>query len=193
MKKVQDINTLAVIVKIDTIETNDIKNPEMKINFRPMTADDWTNVAEIYRQGIETGNATFQQEIPTWDDWNNGHIKSCRIVAVIENEIVGWAALTAVSARCVYAGVAEVSVYISHKYRGEKIGTKLLDKLISESENEKLWTLQAGIFPENIASLKIHEELGFRKIGHREKIGKMNGNWRDTVLLERRSKVIGID
>lgn len=158
-----------------------------------MKAADWTNVAEIYRQGIETGNATFQQEIPTWDDWNNGHIKSCRIVAEIDNEIVGWAALTAVSGRCVYAGVAEVSVYISNKYRGQKIGTKLLDKLIAESENEKLWTLQAGIFPENIASLKIHEELGFRKIGHREKIGKMNGIWRDTVLLERRSKVIGID
>lgn len=158
-----------------------------------MKAADWTNVAEIYRQGIETGNATFQQEIPTWDDWNNGHIKSCRIVAEIDNEIVGWAALTAVSGRCVYAGVAEVSVYISNKYRGQKIGTKLLDKLIAESENEKHWTLQAGIFPENIASLKIHEELGFRKIGHREKIGKMNGIWRDTVLLERRSKVIGID
>lgn len=158
-----------------------------------MKAADWTNVAEIYRQGIETGNATFQQEIPTWDDWNNGHIKSCRIVAEIDNEIVGWAALTAVSGRCVYAGVAEVSVYISNNYRGQKIGTKLLDKLIAESENEKLWTLQAGIFPENIASLKIHEDLGFRKIGHREKIGKMNGIWRDTVLLERRSKVIGID
>ncbi len=158
-----------------------------------MKAADWTNVAEIYRQGIETGNATFQQEIPTWDDWNNGHIKSCRIVAEIDNEIVGWAALTAVSGRCVYAGVAEVSVYISNKYRGQKIGTKLLDKLIAESENERHWTLQAGIFPENIASLKIHEELGFRKIGHREKIGKMNGIWRDTVLLERRSKVIGID
>ncbi len=158
-----------------------------------MKAADWTNVAEIYRQGIETGNATFQQEIPTWDDWNNGHIKSCRIVAEIDNEIVGWAALTAVSGRCVYAGVAEVSVYISNKYRGQKIGTKLLDKLIAESENERHWTLQAGIFPENIASLKIHEELGFRKIGHREKIGKMNGIWRDTILLERRSKVIGID
>lgn len=158
-----------------------------------MTADDWTNVAEIYKQGIETGNATFQQEIPTWDDWNNGHIKSCRIVAVIDNEIVGWGALTPVSGRCVYAGVAEVSIYISNKYRGQKIGTKLLEKLIIESENEKLWTLQAGIFPENIASLKIHEELGFRKIGHREKIGKMNGIWRDTVLLERRSQLIGID
>jgi phosphinothricin acetyltransferase len=165
----------------------------MKINFRPMTAEDWTSVAEIYKQGIETGNATFQQEIPTWDDWNNGHIKSCRIIAEINNEIVGWAALIAVSGRCVYAGVAEVSVYIANKYRGQKIGTKLLDKLIIESENEKLWTLQAGIFPENFTSLKIHEELGFRKIGHREKIGKMNGIWRDTVLLERRSKLIGID
>jgi phosphinothricin acetyltransferase len=147
----------------------------MKINFRPMTAEDWTSVAEIYKQGIETGNATFQQEIPTWDDWNNGHIKSCRIIAEINNEIVGWAALIAVSGRCVYAGVTEVSVYIANKYRGQKIGTKLLDKLIIESENEKLWTLQAGIFPENFTSLKIHEELGFRKIGHREKIGKMNG------------------
>ncbi len=165
----------------------------MKIDLRPMAADDWTSVAEIFRQGIETGNATFQQEIPTWDGWDKEHIKSCRIVAVIENEIVGWAALTAVSGRCVYAGVAEVSVYVSNKYRGQKIGTKLLGKLIFESENEKLWTLQAGIFPENIASLRIHEELGFRQIGLREKIGKMNGIWRDTVLLERRSKVIGID
>jgi L-amino acid N-acyltransferase YncA len=121
--------------------------------------------------------------------WNTNE----HCVAEIDNEIVGWAALTAVSGRCVYAGVAEVSVYISNNYRGQKIGTKLLDKLIAESENEKLWTLQAGIFPENIASLKIHEDLGFRKIGHREKIGKMNGIWRDTVLLERRSKVIGID
>jgi L-amino acid N-acyltransferase YncA len=165
----------------------------MEIFFRPMTSDDWMSVAEIYRQGIETGNATFQREIPTWDEWHNGHITSCRIVAIIQNEIVGWAALTAVSRRCVYAGVAEVSVYVSNKYRGQKIGTKLLDKLIFESENEKFWTLQAGIFPENIASLKIHEELGFRKIGNREKIGKMNGIWRDTLLLERRSKIIGID
>lgn len=165
----------------------------MEIIFKPMTADDWTSVAEIYRQGIETGNATFQQETPTWNDWDSGHIKSCRIVAVIKNEIVGWAALTSVSGRCVYAGVAEVSVYVSSKYHRQKIGTKLLDRLIFESENEKFWTLQAGIFPENSASLKIHEQLGFRKIGYREKIGKMKGMWLDTVLLERRSKVIGID
>lgn len=158
-----------------------------------MTADDWSSVAEIYKQGIDSGNATFQLEIPTWDDWDRDHIKSCRIIAENENEIVGWAALTEVSGRCVYAGVAEISVYVSDKHRRQKIGTKLLDKLISESENEKIWTLQAGIFTENIASLKIHEELGFRKIGHREKIGKMNGIWRDIILLERRSKVVGIN
>ncbi len=157
-----------------------------------MTADDWKNVSEIYRQGIETGNATFQQEIPTYTDWDNGHLKNCRIVAIKDNEVAGWAALTPISGRCVYAGVAEVSVYVADKNRGHKIGHKLLEKLIIESENEKLWTLQAGIFPENIASLKIHEALGFRKIGHRERIGQMNGIWRDIILLERRSKLIGI-
>ena len=157
-----------------------------------MTADDWKNVSEIYRQGIETGNATFQQEIPTYTDWDNGHLKNCRIVAIKDNEVAGWAALTPVSGRCVYAGVAEVSVYVADKNRGHIIGHKLLEKLIIESENEKLWTLQAGIFPENIASLKIHEALGFRKIGHRERIGQMNGIWRDIILLERRSKLIGI-
>jgi phosphinothricin acetyltransferase len=164
----------------------------MELFFRDMTAGDWTSVAEIYKQGIENGNATFQQDIPTWDDWNEGHIKSCRIVAFIDNKIIGWGALTAVSRRPVYSGVAEVSVYISDKYRGQKIGTKLLERLIAESEKEKFWTLQAGIFSENIPSLKIHKELGFRKIGHREKIGKMNGIWRDTILLERRSKITGI-
>ena len=164
----------------------------MEMIFRPMTADDWKNVSEIYRQGIETGNATFQQEIPTYTDWDNGHLKNWRIVAIKDNEVAGWAALTPVSGRCVYAGVAEVSVYVADKNRGHKIGHKLLEKLIIESENEKLWTLQAGIFPENIASLKIHEALGFRKIGHRERIGQMNGIWRDIILLERRSKLIGI-
>lgn len=165
----------------------------MEIIFRPMTEDDWKSVSEIYKQGIDTGNATFQQEIPSYTDWDSAHLKSCRLLAIKENEIVGWAALTPVSGRCVYAGVAEVSVYVSDKYRGHKIGYKLLEKLINESESEKLWTLQAGIFPENIASLKIHEKLGFRKIGYRERIGKMKGIWRDTVLLERRSKLIGID
>jgi L-amino acid N-acyltransferase YncA len=158
---------------------------------RPMTAEDWNAVANIYNEGIATGNATFQQKAPTWEEWDADHIKNCRLVLAINNEIAGWAALTAISERCVYAGVAEVSVYVSELHRGKKIGSQLLEQLISESETERLWTLQAGIFPENIGSIKIHEKLGFRKVGYREKIGKMNGVWRDTVLLERRSAVIG--
>ena len=164
-----------------------------KILFRPIKATDWEIVAEIYRQGIETNNATFQQQIPTWEEWDNGHLKNCRVLASIDNKIAGWAALTPVSGRCVYAGVAEVSVYVADNFRGQNIGKMLLNKLIIESEKENLWTLQAGIFPENIASLTIHEKVGFRKVGYRENIGKMNGEWRDTVLMERRSKVVGIN
>ncbi len=158
-----------------------------------MTADNWTSVAEIYRQGIETGNATFQQEIPTFEDWDTAHLKNCRIVCFIEDEVAGWAALTPISGRCVYAGVAEVSVYVADKFRGRKVGFQLLKQLIDESEKENLWTLQAGIFPENTASISIHEKLGFRKVGYRERIGKMKGTWRDTILLERRSDKNGID
>ena len=163
------------------------------IEYRPMVATDYEQVAQIYQQGIATGNATFQQNIPTWEDWDESHLKSCRIVGIMDNKIVGWAALTAVSSRCVYAGVAEVSVYVATNYRGLKIGTKLLEYLIEESEASNIWTLQAGIFPENIASIKIHEQLGFRIVGKREKIGKMNGKWRDTLLLERRSVKIGVE
>ena len=163
------------------------------IEYRPMVATDYEQVAQIYQQGIATGNATFQQDIPTWEDWDESHLKNCRIVGIMDNKIVGWAALTAVSSRCVYAGVAEVSVYVATNYRGLKIGTKLLEYLIEESEASNIWTLQAGIFPENIASIKIHELLGFRIVGKREKIGKMNGKWRDTLLLERRSVRIGVE
>lgn len=163
----------------------------MGISFRPLTKDDWNIVAEIYRQGIETGNATFEQSIPSFKDWDKAHFQYCRIVAIKDNEIVGWGALSLVSGRCVYAGVAEVSVYVSVHHRGLKIGYRLLERLILESENAKFWTLQAGIFPENIASLKIHKQLGFREVGYREKIGKMNGIWRNTILMERRSKVGG--
>ena len=164
-----------------------------EILFREMQTDDWTSVAGIYKQGIETNNATFQQEVPSWEDWNNGHLKNCRIVAELENIVVGWAALTPFSGRFVYAGVAEVSVYVSTSHTGQKIGTKLLEHLINESEENNLWTLQAGIFPENIPSIKIHKDLGFRQIGFREKIGKMNNSWRDTYLFERRSIKVGID
>ena len=150
-------------------------------------------VKEIYEAGIATGNATFQTDAPLWEEWDQSHLKSCRLVALDENsKVIGWAALTAVSGRCVYAGVAEVSVYVHPMRHGKGVGKSLLQQLILESEKQNLWTLQAGIFPENKASLGIHEQCGFRKIGLREKIGKMNDVWRDTVLLERRSSTVGI-
>ena len=165
----------------------------MNIQLRPMALADWNAVAEIYKQGIETGNATFQQEIPNWEDWDKGHVKTCRTVVEVDHQIAGWIALSPVSGRCVYAGVAEVSVYVAAAFRGNKLGTQLLDRLIDESEKQGFWILQAGIFPENVPSLKIHEALGFRQVGYRERIGKMNGVWRNTVLLERRSKTVGVD
>ncbi len=164
----------------------------MNILFRSMTEKDWRSVAEIYKEGIETGNATFEREVPAWEKWNAGHLPNYRFVATIDDSVVAWAAITQVSGRCVYAGVAEVSVYVSNKYQGLKIGTKIIEKLISESEDGGIWTLQAVIFPENIPSIKIHENLGFRIVGFREKIGKMDGMWRNTILLERRSKKIGL-
>lgn len=157
-----------------------------------MTADDWTSVSSIYDQGIATGDATFELKSPSWNDWDKGHLKICRVVAEYEQLVIGWAALSPVSGRCVYAGVAEVSIYVSAGHRGRKIGARLLDRLISESESEGLWTLQAGIFPENKASMKIHQDAGFRIVGYREKVGKMKGVWRDNMLLERRSRINGI-
>ena len=152
----------------------------------------WEAVKQIYAEGLATGNATFQTSVPTWDEWNEAHVKKSRLIA-IENEIIlGWAALTPVSGRCVYAGVGEVSVYVSEKARGKGIGKILLNALIHESEKNNFWTLQAGIFPENVASVKIHRACGFRIIGAREKIGQSNGFWRDTLLLERRSTIVGI-
>lgn len=158
-----------------------------------MLPEHWPAVKAIYEDGLATGNASFQSSAPSWEEWNVSHLDHSRVVAVSHGEIIGWAALTPVSGRCVYAGVAEVSVYVSLKQQGKGIGKALLESLISESESNGIWTLQAGIFPENKASIKLHENCGFRLIGLREKIGKMNGTWRDTVLLERRSKVVGVD
>ena len=157
-----------------------------------MLPSHWELVKKIYAEGIATGNATFQTSIPSWDEWNDAHVKNSRLIAIDNGTVVGWTALTPVSGRCVYAGVGEVSVYVSEKARGKGIGKILLNALITESEKNNFWTLQAGIFPENFASLKIHEECGFRVIGAREKIGQSNGLWRDTLLLERRSKIVGI-
>lgn len=152
----------------------------------------WEEVKRIYLEGIATGHATFQVSAPEWEEWDSSHLASCRLVAVEDAIVLGWAALTPVSGRCVYAGVAEVSVYVAEKARGKGIGRKLLGALVTESEKHELWTLQAGIFPENEASIQLHIKSGFRMIGKRERIGKMNGEWRDTALLERRSKLIGI-
>ena len=162
------------------------------IDIKPMESYHWNDVKRIYEEGIATRNATFENSAPSWESWDGAHLKYGRLVAEAGNQIVGWAALTPVSDRCVYAGVAEISVYISDQFRGKKIGTVLLQKLINESERAGVWTLQAGIFPENIASIKIHEANGFHLIGKREKIGQMDGVWRDTMLLERRSKTVGL-
>ena len=158
-----------------------------------MLAANWQDVKRIYEEGIATGDATFQTSAPLWEEWDSSHLQSCRLIAIDENKVIGWAALTPVSGRCVYAGVAEVSVYVAREARDKGVGKKLLEALIKESEKNDLWTLQAGIFPENISSIKIHEACGFRLIGRREKIGKMNGKWRDTILLERRSNLVGVD
>ena len=165
----------------------------MEIEIVPMSADDWSSVSDVYASGIATGQATFQTTVPTWAEWDSAHLESCRIVArtAEDGAIVGWAALSRVSSRCVYAGVAEVSVYIGESARGQGLGRRLLEKLIGESEREGIWTLQSGIFPENEASVALHVSCGFRIVGRRERIGRMNGVWRDNLLLERRSQKIG--
>ena len=162
------------------------------ISIELMTPQDWPAVAEIYAQGIRTGNATFETDVPDWQRWDSAHLNSCRLVARAGNEVLGWAALSPASARCVYAGVAEVSVYVAERARGKKIGSVLLAALVEESERAGLWTLQAGIFPDKPASIEMHKRLGFRIVGTRERLGCMNGRWRDTVLMERRSAVAGV-
>jgi len=164
------------------------------ILIRTLEATDWTAVREIYAEGIATGQATLESSSPEWEVWDRSHTTDLRFVAVSdEGEIAGWTALTPVSGRCVYAGVAEVSVYVGSRFRGQKIGDMLLKHLITQSEMRGYWTLQAGIFPENLASMNLHASNGFRLIGFRENIGKMNGVWRSVNFLERRSKVSGID
>jgi L-amino acid N-acyltransferase YncA len=157
-----------------------------------MQPEHWDQVKTIYEQGIATGNATFQTSAPTWSEWDQSHLNKGRLVAIDNNEILGWAALTPVSGRCVYAGVAEVSVYVNEKARGKGVGKRLLSELVATSERDGFWTLQAGVLRENVVSVKIHEACGFRAIGVREKLGQLKGVWRDVVLLERRSSVVGV-
>jgi len=163
------------------------------VSIEAMTDYDWPAVRAIYADGITTGNATFEKSIPDWSRWDSGHLRNCRLVARTGQDVLGWAALSPVSGRCVYAGVAEISIYVSEQARRQKVGTKLLQALIEASEREGIWTLQAGIFPENIASIELHKHCGFSVVGIRERLGRMDGRWRDVALLERRSKTVGID
>jgi L-amino acid N-acyltransferase YncA len=175
-------------------EPNISVNPNMtEIQIEPIRPADWPRIREIYREGIATGQATFETDAPSWERWDAAHLMFARLVARREDEIVGWAALSPVSNRCVYGGVAEVSVYVSSVSRGAGVGRALLRALIEQSERNGIWTLQAGIFPENSASVALHLVCGFREVGRRERIGKLNGIWRDTILLERRSKTVGTE
>ena len=157
---------------------------------REMRKTDWDQVKEIYQQGMDTNLATFQTECPSYEEFDQSHLEDCRFVAVDGDIVVGWTALTAVSNRCVYRGVAEVSVYVRDSYKGKQIGTQLLNHLIAKSEEQGIWTLQSGIMEDNPISIRLHEKCGFRIVGYRERIGKDRfGVWRNTVLMERRSNL----
>jgi L-amino acid N-acyltransferase YncA len=171
----------------------------------PMPPDLWPAVREIYREGMATGNATFETEVPDWEKWDSSHLNTCRLVALEPRDeaiaevlipldgvrLLGWAALSPVSSRRVYAGVAEVSVYVAAAARGRGVGKALLQALAQESEGNGVWTLPAGIFPENVASIALHKSCGFREVGVRRRIGKLGDIWRDVLLLERRSSTAG--
>jgi phosphinothricin acetyltransferase len=152
-----------------------------------MQQDDSKSVLEIYRMGLETRNATFETTVPSWQEWDSKHLPHSRLVFEENGTITGWAALTPASARKVYDGVAEVSIYVATGHRGKKIGSALMEQIILSSENNGIWTLFSSVFPENEATIKLHTKFGFRIIGKREKIAQLDGKWRDTILLERRS------
>jgi phosphinothricin acetyltransferase len=161
-----------------------------------MRATDWEVVRFIYEQGIAKGNATFESAAPDWEPWDASHLPDCRLVARLDDAVVGWVALSPVSGRCVYRGVAEVSLYVAAEHRGQGIGSALLRAVIEKSEEAGIWTLQARMFPENEGSLRLCRRHGFREVGRRERLGKMTygpfaGRWRDVVLMERRSTVVG--
>jgi phosphinothricin acetyltransferase len=158
-----------------------------------MRPDDWAQVHAIYAEGMATGEATFETEAPGWEQWDAGHLKECRLVARSGDRILGWAALSPTSKRRVYAGVAEVSVYVAANARGRRVGSALMRALIEASERRGIWTLQSSIFPENLASIELHLNHGFREVGRRERIAKHHGVWRDTIMFERRSRVTGLD
>lgn len=157
---------------------------------RTLRPADWPAVAAIYREGIVTRNATFETDVPAWAEWDRAHLAVHRLVAQRDGRVVGWAALSGVSERCVYAGVAEDSVYVAASARGQGVGRELLTQLVEGADRAGIWTIQAGVFPENAPSLALHLACGFREVGTRERIGSLDGVWRDVVLLERRSTSI---
>lgn len=163
------------------------------MEFRDISSHNYPQVASIYLQGINTGNATFETAVPSYKTWNKNHLEFARLALYKDEEMAGWAALSKVSDRCVYGGVAEVSIYIAPNSQGKGMGTILLNKLIEDSEKHGIWTLQCGIMKENQASINLHLKCGFRNIGYREKVGKHNDIWRDNVIMERRSKTVGIN
>ena len=157
-----------------------------------MKPGDWEQVRSIYLEGLAGGNSTFETEAPSWAKWDESHLPIGRVVMREGEKISGWGALSAVSKRPVYRGVAEVTVYVTEGARGEGVGRELLEALIAESERNGIWTLQASIFPENVASVELHRRCGFREVGRRERIATLNGVWRDTLLFERRSGLVGV-
>jgi phosphinothricin acetyltransferase len=155
---------------------------------RKMNALDSARVLEIYKMGIDTRNATFETEVPSWIDWDTKHLPHSRFVYIENETILGWASLSPVSTRPAYKGVAEISIYIDVDFRTKGIGSQLMEKVIYSSEEHGIWTLNSSVFPENIATLRLHEKFGFRIIGFKEKVARLDGKWRNTILLERRSK-----
>lgn len=179
---------------------SDISNdaPEKHdVTIRAMRPEDAGAVLAIYAEGIATGHATFATAAPDWQEFSDGHLQECRLIAAATGRVAGWAALSGVSSRCVYRGVGEVSVYVAAAARGLGIGAALLTELVRQSEDAGIWTLQAGIFPENAASIRLHERAGFEVLGLRRRLGMMEhgplkGQWRDVAFLERRSERVGI-
>jgi L-amino acid N-acyltransferase YncA len=162
-----------------------------RVEIRDLRPLDWPEVGRVFEDGIRSEDATFETEAPTWEAWDAAHLAAHRLVVTLDGGVVGWAALSPYSDRACYAGVAEVSVYVAERARGLGFGRQLLTALVAESEAAGIWTLQAGIFPENVASVALHTSLGFRVVGVRERLGRAHGGWRDVLLLERRSEVIG--
>jgi L-amino acid N-acyltransferase YncA len=159
------------------------------VEIQPLRPADWPAVRAIYQAGIATGDATFETAAPTWEAWDAAHLPGHRLLATDGDRVLGWAALAPVSDRCAYAGVAEDSIYVAPRAQGRGVGRALLDALVASAERAGIWTVQTGIFPENRASVRLHQACGFRVVGVRERIGRLHGRWRDVLLLERRSPI----